>query len=363
MRVFGLGILLAAPLACTGETSATTRPVDHGGPDEPDADPPLSPGTSAPTTTTDSTTEPAVTTSTTTTGDPGSTTWAETSAPPPPGTCGDGEQDPGEQCDDGYQHNSDTAACTSTCKLAGCGDGLVWSGHEQCDRGPNNNDIAYGGCTESCTLGPRCADGLLQPEEECDPTAPPIEGTVACDPGTCRHLARLAFVTTATYTGDLGGLALADARCAEVAASQGLDRAGSFTAWLSDGVATPASRLENAAADPGTPYASRDGKLLADDLADLVTHGPKLPLDVTETGATLPTNQFAWTNLGADGKPVSAVNHCKEWTSTSLLDTAAVGKISPASDADLPTWKTQRRWTNDITRSCKQPAHLYCFED
>lgn len=107
----------------------------------------------------------------------------------------------------------------------------------------------------------------------------------------------------------------------------------------------------------------RDGQLLAEDLAGLIAHGPKLPLEVTETGAVLPAKSLVWTNVGADGAPFSAVNHCKEWTSKGLLDSARLGKSSPASAAELAAWKAERRWTSETMAPCNYTAHLYCFED
>lgn len=57
------------------------------------------------------------------------------------------------------------------------------------------------------------------------------------------------------------------------------------------------------------------------------------------------------------------MNHCKEWTSASLAATARVGKVSPASAAELAAWKAARQWTSDTLRACNFQAHLYCFED
>ena len=44
--------------------------------------------------------------------------------------------------------------------------------------------------------------------------------------------AKLVFTTSASYAGDLGGLAGADAKCAQSASTAGLD--GTFVALLSD---------------------------------------------------------------------------------------------------------------------------------
>jgi cysteine-rich repeat protein len=78
------------------------------------------------------------------------------------GVCGDGELDPGEECDDGNTVDED--ACTASCHKARCGDGIVHEGVEECDDG---NDIAFDACTTDCRL-PRCGDGILQAGEECD---------------------------------------------------------------------------------------------------------------------------------------------------------------------------------------------------
>jgi cysteine-rich repeat protein len=83
------------------------------------------------------------------------------------GVCGDGELDPGEQCDEGAQ-NSDTApdACRTDCRAATCGDGVVDS-DEQCDEGGANSDVIANACRRDCQ-GARCGDGVLDAGEGCD---------------------------------------------------------------------------------------------------------------------------------------------------------------------------------------------------
>ncbi len=104
--------------------------------------------------------------------------------------CGNGVVEPagGEECDDGASGNDDRAACTSTCQLARCGDGLVHEGVELCDAGEANDD--QGLCTRACAP-PRCGDGILQIGEICD------DGPQNTSPGygvgcstECRHLGR-----------------------------------------------------------------------------------------------------------------------------------------------------------------------------
>ncbi len=303
-------------------------------------------------------------------GEPGSsstgddTTTATTTAAP--GTCGDGVVDPGETCDLGYAHNSDQGECSQSCQQAHCGDGLVWAGTEACDAGPNNNDTAYNGCRSDCTLGPRCLDGVLQAEEECDASAPAIEGAVPCDPDNCRLMARVAFVTETTWPGTLGGLPGADGLCVAAATAAGLDNAASFLAWLGDGAAAPASRFTDGLAAKGYPYARRDGQKLANDLDDLLDNGLQVPLVVTEHGTLLPPSEFpeyAWTGVTIHGEP--AADHCEAWISSYFKYFGQVGQISPTSDseADLFTWKLDAHWTSFKTRPCIAAMHLYCFED
>lgn len=77
--------------------------------------------------------------------------------------CGDGVVDDGEACDDG--NDVDTDACTNSCNVAVCGDGIVHVGVEQCEDG---NDIDGDGCTNACTVA-ACGDGIVYVgAEECD---------------------------------------------------------------------------------------------------------------------------------------------------------------------------------------------------
>jgi len=156
-----LSLTLLLLAACTGDSVATVTEGETSS--TTDVDPTTTTTGVATTTTGATTTSP--TTHESTTGDP------TTAADP---VCGDGNVDPGEECDDGAS-NADDAACTSACKQATCGDGLLLAGGEICDDGVN--DGSYGGCSADCqALGPRCGDGELQEDlEECD-SDDPLEG-------------------------------------------------------------------------------------------------------------------------------------------------------------------------------------------
>jgi hypothetical protein len=97
---------------------------------------------------------------------------------PPPARCGDGNLDPGEECDDGpanlatEETYGKPGTCTRLCKKVTryCGDGVTSNG-EMCDAGMANSATAYGRdqCTTACKAAPFCGDGQPQPgQEECD---------------------------------------------------------------------------------------------------------------------------------------------------------------------------------------------------
>jgi len=78
--------------------------------------------------------------------------------------CGNGNAEPGEQCDTGAQ----SADCDADCTHASCGDGIVNpAAGEYCDDG----NVASGdGCSSTCmTEVPiMCGNGVLQANEQCD---------------------------------------------------------------------------------------------------------------------------------------------------------------------------------------------------
>jgi cysteine-rich repeat protein len=164
---------------------------DNGTPVETTEDSTSSTGT---TTTSPTTTKPDDTSSSTTTDTPTSETTVDPTTGPPPASCGDGTMDDGEECDDG-DANADDAACTSDCKSATCGDGLTWTGMEDCDDANDDdtddciacvmatcgdgftwsgmegcddmNDVDSDMCSNDCVLA-TCGDGAIQDGEECD---------------------------------------------------------------------------------------------------------------------------------------------------------------------------------------------------
>lgn len=79
-----------------------------------------------------------------------------------PITCGDGHADPGEECDDGNDVATDE--CTTFCRWATCGDGVVHAPEEECDDGNDRDDDD---CLSTCKK-PVCGNGKVEGREECD---------------------------------------------------------------------------------------------------------------------------------------------------------------------------------------------------
>lgn len=350
--------LFTAPVGCTPteHPDASATEPDSEGPPQMSFPPPPSSGDSEPAPTSTGSTGD-VTTGAVTTGS------GSTSVEP---YCGDDHLDPGEECDLG-RDNRDDGACTLLCKTATCGDGKMFAGYEVCDLGLLNVG-SYGGCTADCELAAYCGDGVVDALfEECDlgglngagvgdGDAPP------CD-AQCDFQARLVFLSSELYDGDLGGLDGADAKCRALAEAADLPDPENFRAWLSNGGVSPSTRFEGVAV-VGRPYILLTGKIVADSFAELTQNGPRTGISVTETGATL-SDKYVWTNTTAVGDPYSFSVHCDGWTSASGVYSAHIGYNALAVEfgPDFQEWKQQRLWTSFTDDNCENPYRLYCVED
>ncbi len=120
----------------------------------------------------------------------------------PESGCGDGILDDGEECDDANQDTTDDCV---DCVDAGCGDGFVHSGFEECDDG---NAVAGDGCSSICEIEPFCGDGNLDAGEACDDgNADSTDDCLAdCTLPACGD----GFVQTGVEACDDGGLVAGD---------------------------------------------------------------------------------------------------------------------------------------------------------
>ena len=94
-------------------------------------------------------------------------------------SCGDGNVDEGEECDDGNASNDD--GCLATCVTASCGDGYVYVGVEDCDE---SGDTAT--CDADCSAA-ECGDGYhnAAANEDCDPGLETAACNINCTTASC----------------------------------------------------------------------------------------------------------------------------------------------------------------------------------
>jgi len=158
--------------------------------------------------------------------------------------------------------------------------------------------------------------------------------------------AKLLFTTSSSYTGDLGGLAGADAKCAQSASGAGLG--GTFVALLSDASTNAIDRVS----DVG-PWNLTNGKVAFKTRADIATV-PVTALGINEHAADVGLPTCAWTGSKAGAK--LAPELCMSWT----LGTAdMVGKTGNTNTID-------NRWIEGVNdcgnKICNTAQHLYCIE-
>jgi hypothetical protein len=152
------------------------------------------------------------------------------------------------------------------------------------------------------------------------------------------------FVTSTTYSGAVGSVTAADARCQESATSRGL--AGTFRAWISDATTNAYDRT----ADVGPWYTTRDALAFASkaDLrgapaTDLLDELGQVPDGAGAAGA--------WT--GSDAQGVASGHDCDGWTNAGGDASATTGS---ALGYDV-AWGG-----DDAPTACNGKAPLLCFQ-
>ncbi|MBI2600339.1 DUF1554 domain-containing protein [Candidatus Daviesbacteria bacterium] len=181
-----------------------------------------------------------------------------------------------------------------------------------------------------------------------------VSGPITLPPTTD---SKRVFVTSTKYTGNLGGLSGADAKCQDRATAANLG--GTWKAWLSDNQTSAGNRLSHATVS----YKQLNGSIIANNWNDLVDGSlQSLPV-VTELG----TNYYSavWTGTNYNGtvpQGTGQAAHCQAWTSSASTEyDLAVGAAGNA--------QVYYYWTNvDINLfpqsffSCNNNYALYCFE-
>jgi hypothetical protein len=156
------------------------------------------------------------------------------------------------------------------------------------------------------------------------------------------------FVTSETWTGNLGGLAGADLKCKLAAAAANLGGTGVWVAWASTN-ADNVRALDRLASDG--PWHLVDGTVLAATKADVVDGVMSPTLRRTELNEPIDdVNDRTWTGTRADGTP--APYDCARWMSANGNSAGTVGEANQSNGS----------WSNLGPESCNNQNRLYCFE-
>lgn len=229
--------------------------------------------------------------------------------------------------------------------------------HQDC---PGNQRCTKGRC--QCPAGMKRCQGRCLAKNTCC-------GGCAVDQ-ICKHGACVAnpcgngrpcrvFVTSQSFTGNLGGVGGADRKCQAAANASKLARGGTYKAWISAGTpaSSPSQRFTNRA--QAGPYVLVNGTVVANDWADLTTSKSgeylRARINVTELGTTATGTNLTWTATATDGSPSTLFEGptCQGWTIGNNVD--VYGGIG--------NWNRQEDfWTAFGTWFCTNDLRLVCFE-
>jgi hypothetical protein len=192
--------------------------------------------------------------------------------------------------------------------------------------------------------------GLDAPADVVD-SGPPVSCTSTCGAqalcitGFC-VASRRVFVSTESFTGNLGGTSGADHSCQSLANGAGLG--GTWKAWVSDDSTSPSTRFTQATVG----YRLLDGTLLAANWSVLVGGALLHTISLTEQ-RTSATNAAVWTGTLSTGVAIGS-NVCSGFTSSANGAAAAViGN----------TGRTDIGWSNATSEQCdSNNLRIYCME-
>ena len=138
--------------------------------------------------------------------------------------------------------------------------------------------------------------------------APAAEGTIEA---LFSRKGNIVFVSSATRTGDLGGLGGADEFCATLANRVRLP--GVYQALIAEPGINIFERLDSRA----EPFIRMDGEIVARTLGEWVRGNMEHPVFYNEFGDRVATPFEVWTGAFEDGTPDSVLNTCDHWTKAS----------------------------------------------
>lgn len=194
------------------------------------------------------------------------------------------------------------------------------------------------------TGAPRCGDGQVDADEECDD-----------DDATCSDCKKdwLVFVTSTVVPGNFAEAGPLEAECNRLAGLAGLlvDDESKFFPWISTGDGDAADYLHHARGR----YVLRNGAVLADNWDALVAGELKNAPNIDESGKTW--DVAVWTGTDPHGTRVPQSTQCNGWTEDDFDFTGTWG-YSARLDAEWTQWGD----AEVALSTCGGSQALYCFE-
>ncbi len=159
---------------------------------------------------------------------------------------------------------------------------------------------------------------------------------------------RRVFLSSALYTGAMGGVQGADASCQALADAASLG--GTWLAFIFDPTYTFANYPQ-----AGGPFVKLDGDIVAQDWLDLTDGSIESPIDTTEYGDSFTVG--VWTGLF--DAPAATDSWCYGWTSAA--GQCETGQLDECGGVGL-SHHTDDWWDGFPLDNCSVPNHLYCIE-
>ena len=160
---------------------------------------------------------------------------------------------------------------------------------------------------------------------------------------------KTVFVTSVSFSGNLGGLKGADDKCqAQADDPASIVPSGTYLAWLSDGTDSPNTRFTKSS----HPYLLPDGTRIAENYTDLTDGSIQHFINIDPTGKTAGQNPF-WTGTNEDGTTAQLFRTCTGWMDPYFNARGMIGSTGHT----LTTWSSQAQEKCNTTRQ-----RLACFQ-
>jgi len=182
------------------------------------------------------------------------------------------------------------------------------------------------------------ADGPI--DTGVDAPAIGCQGAVACT--------RVVFVSSLDYTGNLGGVAGADAKCQALAdqSTNARIKGHTFQAWVSTSMSPVSGRFTHGS----QPYVLGDATVVAADWNELTKGSLSNGIDLDELGNTR-MNSVAWTGTTSNGANYAGQG-CGDWTVGVAGTKGVYGNVGGTGSG----------WSSSSINDCSNSNALYCFE-